>query len=187
MTALINKHAQRREDLFGFGLILLCTLQQILGASPVKISTNICYNIFILIIEGQIQQGKLFLSLFLHFAASCLRKENKKEKQLAVLATAGNRQHIRSPRARVLMGEGGAVLGMQVAADGPCSCRVWEPHPTQSSPWPCLQHASQNLLFSFSFLSFPAVHSLLFFLFFLLCCGQVLLLALGCSLASNWL
>uniref|UniRef100_A0A8C3MET5 Uncharacterized protein n=1 Tax=Geospiza parvula TaxID=87175 RepID=A0A8C3MET5_GEOPR len=31
---------------------------------------------------------KLFLSLFLPFSASCLRKENKKEKQLAVLATA---------------------------------------------------------------------------------------------------
>ncbi|NXI15606.1 HHLA1 protein, partial [Irena cyanogastra] len=38
--------------------------------------------------EGQIQQGKLFLSLFLHFSASCIRKENKKEKQVAVLATA---------------------------------------------------------------------------------------------------
>ncbi|NWU39003.1 HHLA1 protein, partial [Hylia prasina] len=34
------------------------------------------------------QQGKLFLSLFLHFSASCTRKENKKEKQVAVLATA---------------------------------------------------------------------------------------------------
>ncbi|NXH42248.1 HHLA1 protein, partial [Dicaeum eximium] len=32
--------------------------------------------------------GKLFLSLFLHFPASCIRKENKKEKQVAVLATA---------------------------------------------------------------------------------------------------
>ncbi|NXO13261.1 HHLA1 protein, partial [Oriolus oriolus] len=34
------------------------------------------------------QQGKLFLSLFLHFSASCIKKENKKEKQVAVLATA---------------------------------------------------------------------------------------------------
>ncbi|NWR31032.1 HHLA1 protein, partial [Tachuris rubrigastra] len=34
------------------------------------------------------QQGKLFLSLFLHFSASCIRRENKKEKQVAVLATA---------------------------------------------------------------------------------------------------
>ncbi|NXJ31845.1 HHLA1 protein, partial [Ciconia maguari] len=33
-------------------------------------------------------QGKLFLSLFLHFTASCIRRENKKEKQVAVLATA---------------------------------------------------------------------------------------------------
>ncbi|NXI27862.1 HHLA1 protein, partial [Sterrhoptilus dennistouni] len=37
---------------------------------------------------GQTQQGKQFLSLFLHFSASCIRKENKKEKQVAVLATA---------------------------------------------------------------------------------------------------
>ncbi|NWW04531.1 HHLA1 protein, partial [Oreocharis arfaki] len=37
---------------------------------------------------GQAQQGKLFLSLFLHFSASCMKKENKKEKQVAVLATA---------------------------------------------------------------------------------------------------
>lgn len=58
-----------------------------------------------------------------------------------MLATAGNRQHMRSPSAGVLMGVGGAVLGMEVAADGPCSCRVCEPqtipavrppHPTQS-------------------------------------------------------
>ncbi|NXC06467.1 HHLA1 protein, partial [Orthonyx spaldingii] len=34
------------------------------------------------------QEGKLFLTLFLHFSASCIRKENKKEKQVAVLATA---------------------------------------------------------------------------------------------------
>ncbi|NWW95566.1 HHLA1 protein, partial [Rhynochetos jubatus] len=34
------------------------------------------------------QQGKLFLNLFLHFTASCIRSENKKEKQVAVLATA---------------------------------------------------------------------------------------------------
>ncbi|NXE78126.1 HHLA1 protein, partial [Cochlearius cochlearius] len=34
------------------------------------------------------QRGKLFLSLFLHFTASCIRRENKKEKQVAVLATA---------------------------------------------------------------------------------------------------
>ncbi|KAF1625818.1 HERV-H LTR-associating protein 1, partial [Eudyptes filholi] len=34
------------------------------------------------------QQGKLFLSLILHFTASCIRRENKKEKQVAVLATA---------------------------------------------------------------------------------------------------
>uniref|UniRef100_A0A8B9Q0U5 HERV-H LTR-associating 1 n=1 Tax=Apteryx owenii TaxID=8824 RepID=A0A8B9Q0U5_APTOW len=35
------------------------------------------------------QQGKLFLSLlFLHFTASCIRRENKKEKHVAVLATA---------------------------------------------------------------------------------------------------
>ncbi|NXL00380.1 HHLA1 protein, partial [Mesembrinibis cayennensis] len=34
------------------------------------------------------QQGKLFLSLFLHLTASCIRRENKKEKQVAVLATA---------------------------------------------------------------------------------------------------
>ncbi|NXH75482.1 HHLA1 protein, partial [Hydrobates tethys] len=34
------------------------------------------------------QQGKLFLNLFLHFTASCIRRENKKEKQVAVLATA---------------------------------------------------------------------------------------------------
>ncbi|NXO66088.1 HHLA1 protein, partial [Phainopepla nitens] len=38
--------------------------------------------------NGLTQQGKLFLSLFLHFSASCIRKENKKEKQVAVLATA---------------------------------------------------------------------------------------------------
>ncbi|NXH86813.1 HHLA1 protein, partial [Edolisoma coerulescens] len=38
--------------------------------------------------NGQAQQGKLFLSLFLHFSASCIKKENKKEKQVAVLATA---------------------------------------------------------------------------------------------------
>ncbi|NXC59346.1 HHLA1 protein, partial [Aleadryas rufinucha] len=31
---------------------------------------------------------KLFLSLFFHFSASCIKKENKKEKQVAVLATA---------------------------------------------------------------------------------------------------
>uniref|UniRef100_A0A8D2P8H7 HERV-H LTR-associating 1 n=1 Tax=Zosterops lateralis melanops TaxID=1220523 RepID=A0A8D2P8H7_ZOSLA len=43
---------------------------------------------FIVIIEGQTQQRKQFLSLFLHFSASCIRKENKKEKQVAVLATA---------------------------------------------------------------------------------------------------
>ncbi|NXW20361.1 HHLA1 protein, partial [Circaetus pectoralis] len=34
------------------------------------------------------QQGKLFLRLFLHFTASCIRRENKKEKQVALLATA---------------------------------------------------------------------------------------------------
>ncbi|NWU81664.1 HHLA1 protein, partial [Onychorhynchus coronatus] len=34
------------------------------------------------------QQEKMFLSLFLHFPASCVRRENKKEKQVAVLATA---------------------------------------------------------------------------------------------------
>ncbi|KAF1453538.1 HERV-H LTR-associating protein 1, partial [Pygoscelis papua] len=34
------------------------------------------------------QQGKLFLSLILHFTASCIRRESKKEKQVAVLATA---------------------------------------------------------------------------------------------------
>ncbi|NXG23300.1 HHLA1 protein, partial [Grallaria varia] len=34
------------------------------------------------------QQEKLFLSLFLHFSASCIRRESKKEKQVAVLATA---------------------------------------------------------------------------------------------------
>ncbi|NXR53923.1 HHLA1 protein, partial [Hippolais icterina] len=58
------------------------------GKDNVKISTNIQYYIFILIIEGQTQQGKLFLNRFLHFSASCIRKENKKEKQVAVLATA---------------------------------------------------------------------------------------------------
>ncbi|NXV66578.1 HHLA1 protein, partial [Molothrus ater] len=41
-----------------------------------------------LMLPREFPSGKLFLSLFLHFAASCLRKENKKEKQLAVLATA---------------------------------------------------------------------------------------------------
>ncbi|NWV05214.1 HHLA1 protein, partial [Ptilonorhynchus violaceus] len=41
-----------------------------------------------LVIEGQAQQGKLFLSVFLHFSALCIRRENKKEKQVAVLATA---------------------------------------------------------------------------------------------------
>ncbi|NWV98228.1 HHLA1 protein, partial [Machaerirhynchus nigripectus] len=51
-------------------------------------STDIYYYIFLLVIEGQAQQGKLFLSLFLHFSASCIKKENKKEKQVAVLATA---------------------------------------------------------------------------------------------------
>ncbi|NWT90391.1 HHLA1 protein, partial [Lanius ludovicianus] len=51
-------------------------------------STDIYYYIFLLIIEGQAQQGKLFLCLFLHFSASCIKKENKKEKQVAVLATA---------------------------------------------------------------------------------------------------
>uniref|UniRef100_A0A8C3RBC5 HERV-H LTR-associating 1 n=1 Tax=Cyanoderma ruficeps TaxID=181631 RepID=A0A8C3RBC5_9PASS len=90
MTALINRHAQRRENLFGFGLTLLCTLQQTLCPILVKISTDIYYYIFILIIEGQTQQGKPFFNLFLHFSASCIRKENKKEKQVAVLATAGN-------------------------------------------------------------------------------------------------
>ncbi|NXM40063.1 HHLA1 protein, partial [Gymnorhina tibicen] len=49
---------------------------------------DIYYYIFLLIIEGQAQQEKLFLSLFLHFSASCMKKENKKEKQVAVLATA---------------------------------------------------------------------------------------------------
>uniref|UniRef100_A0A8C3R9F2 HERV-H LTR-associating 1 n=1 Tax=Cyanoderma ruficeps TaxID=181631 RepID=A0A8C3R9F2_9PASS len=88
MTALINRHAQRRENLFGFGLTLLCTLQQTLCPILVKISTDIYYYIFILIIEGQTQQGKPFFNLFLHFSASCIRKENKKEKQVAVLATA---------------------------------------------------------------------------------------------------
>ncbi|NWI26171.1 HHLA1 protein, partial [Sula dactylatra] len=34
------------------------------------------------------RQRKLFLSLFLQFTASCIRRENKKEKQVAVLATA---------------------------------------------------------------------------------------------------
>ncbi|NWV81828.1 HHLA1 protein, partial [Dasyornis broadbenti] len=34
------------------------------------------------------QQGKRFLSLFLHSSVSCIRRENKKEKQVAVLATA---------------------------------------------------------------------------------------------------
>ncbi|NXM74743.1 HHLA1 protein, partial [Serilophus lunatus] len=34
------------------------------------------------------QQGKLFHSLFPYFSASCIRRENKKEKQVAVLATA---------------------------------------------------------------------------------------------------
>ncbi|NXS68264.1 HHLA1 protein, partial [Pandion haliaetus] len=34
------------------------------------------------------QQEKLFLSLFLHLTASCIGRENKKEKQVAVLATA---------------------------------------------------------------------------------------------------
>lgn len=97
MTALNNKHAQRREDLFGFGLILLCTLQQMLCANLVKICTDMYYYIFLLISEGQAQQGKLFLCLFLHFSASCIKKENKKEKQVAVLATAGKRQHTRSP------------------------------------------------------------------------------------------
>ncbi|NWU28071.1 HHLA1 protein, partial [Dyaphorophyia castanea] len=48
----------------------------------------IYYYIFLLITEGQAQQGKLFPSLFLHFSASCIKKENKKEKQVAVLATA---------------------------------------------------------------------------------------------------
>ncbi|NXY27314.1 HHLA1 protein, partial [Pomatorhinus ruficollis] len=38
--------------------------------------------------NGQTQQGKPFFNLFLHFSASCMRKENKKEKQVAVLATA---------------------------------------------------------------------------------------------------
>ncbi|NXO42532.1 HHLA1 protein, partial [Locustella ochotensis] len=38
--------------------------------------------------DSETQRGKLFLSLFLHFSASCLRKENKKEKQVAVLASA---------------------------------------------------------------------------------------------------
>ncbi|XP_027754268.1 HERV-H LTR-associating protein 1 [Empidonax traillii] len=60
-----------------------------------------------------------FLCLFLVFStASCIRRENKKEKQVAVLATAGNKQHVRSCSFRVLMGVGGVVLGMQVAADG---------------------------------------------------------------------
>ncbi|NXI79542.1 HHLA1 protein, partial [Rhipidura dahli] len=51
-------------------------------------NNDIYYYIFLLIIEGQAQQGKLFLSLFLCFSASCIKKENKKEKQVAVLATA---------------------------------------------------------------------------------------------------
>ncbi|NXK46603.1 HHLA1 protein, partial [Chauna torquata] len=34
------------------------------------------------------QQGKLFLNLFLHFTASCRRKEIRREKRAAVLATA---------------------------------------------------------------------------------------------------
>ncbi|NXT40132.1 HHLA1 protein, partial [Pelecanoides urinatrix] len=34
-----------------------------------------------------VSQEKLFLSLFLRFTASCIRRENKKEKQVAVLAT----------------------------------------------------------------------------------------------------
>ncbi|NXU12917.1 HHLA1 protein, partial [Pardalotus punctatus] len=38
--------------------------------------------------KGQAQRGKLLLSLFLPFSASCIRRENKKEKQVAVLATA---------------------------------------------------------------------------------------------------
>lgn len=112
-TTLNNKHTQRRENLFVFGLTLLCTLQQILCPSLVKVSTNIYYYIFIVIIEGQTQQRKQFLSLFLHFSASCIRKENKKEKQVAVLATAGNRQHFRSPSqgvnesGRCCVGDGG--------------------------------------------------------------------------------
>ncbi|NXP17218.1 HHLA1 protein, partial [Scytalopus superciliaris] len=35
-----------------------------------------------------LNRKKLFLSLFLHFSASCIRRDNKKEKQVAVLATA---------------------------------------------------------------------------------------------------
>ncbi|NXB17109.1 HHLA1 protein, partial [Rhagologus leucostigma] len=49
---------------------------------------DIYYFIFLLVIEGEAQQGKLFLTLFLHFSALCIKKENKKEKQVAVLATA---------------------------------------------------------------------------------------------------
>ena len=64
----------------------------------------------------------------LHFTASCIRKENKKEKQVAVLATAGNKQRVRRHRVGLLMGVGGGMLGMEVAADGPF-CRACEPQP----------------------------------------------------------
>ncbi|NXB33617.1 HHLA1 protein, partial [Eulacestoma nigropectus] len=40
------------------------------------------------LVFSTVQQGKLFLRVFLHFSASCIKKENKKEKQVAVLATA---------------------------------------------------------------------------------------------------
>ncbi|NXS40138.1 HHLA1 protein, partial [Balaeniceps rex] len=70
------------------------TMQWFCWHGPVKMSLGfLC--LFLVFNTGKdnesclvVQQGKLFLSLFLHFTASCLRRENKKEKQVAVLATA---------------------------------------------------------------------------------------------------
>ncbi|NWX04765.1 HHLA1 protein, partial [Caloenas nicobarica] len=50
---------------------------------PVKMSLGF---LCLFLVCNTAQQRKLFLSLFLHFAASCIRRENKKEKQVAVLA-----------------------------------------------------------------------------------------------------
>lgn len=80
--------------------------------------------------------AQLFLSLFLHFTASCIRRENKKEKQVAVLATAGNKEHVRTPCVGVLMGVGGIVLDTEVVRDGPFSCRVFEPQSTAAARAP---------------------------------------------------
>lgn len=49
---------------------------------------------------------------------------------MAVLATAGNKEHVRRPCVGLSAEAGGVVLDTEVVADGTFSCRAFEPQPT---------------------------------------------------------